>query len=131
MSETTAATHIKQVWTIGIPVSDQDRALAFYQGTLGFEVRMDAAYGPGQRWIEVAPPGARTTVALVRTEPGDPIGVDTGIRFATGDAAADHVALKGRGVDVDDEVIPYPVPMFVMRDPDGNRLIMVEATPQG
>lgn len=127
----TTATGITQVWTVGIPVSDQDRALAFYQGTLGFEARMDATYGPGQRWIEVAPPGATTTVALVRTEPGEPIGVDTGIRFATGDAAADHVALKARGVDVDADLIPYPVPMFVMRDPDGNRLIMVETTPPG
>ena len=131
MGKQQAATGITQVWTIGIPVSDQDRALAFYQGTLGFESRMDATYGPGQRWIEVAPPGATTTVALVRTEPGDPIGIDTGIRFATGDAAADHAALMARGADVDADLIPYPVPMFVMRDPDGNRLIMVETTPPG
>ena len=68
----------------------------------------------------------RPSIALVRARSDDPAGIDTGIRFATEDAAADHAALKARGVDADAEVIPYPVPMFILRDPDGNRLIMVE-----
>lgn len=63
MSEQTR-THIKEVRTITIPVSDPERALAFYAGKLGFETRLDATFGQGQRWIEVAPPGAATTVAL-------------------------------------------------------------------
>ena len=47
------------------PSSDQDAALEFYVGTLGFEKRLDGEFGDGQRWIEVAPPGAETTIALV------------------------------------------------------------------
>jgi catechol 2,3-dioxygenase-like lactoylglutathione lyase family enzyme len=127
MTEKTG-TRITQVHTVGIPVSDQDRGLAFYTGKLGFEVRMDADFGPGQRWIEVAPPGAATSLALVPASEQAPSGVDTGIRFATGDAAADHADLLAQGVDVDPKVLRWPgvPPMFVLRDPDGNRLVVVE-----
>jgi catechol 2,3-dioxygenase-like lactoylglutathione lyase family enzyme len=128
MSETKTKTKtlITQVGTIGVPVADQDRALAFYIEKLGFEKRMDAPYGKGERWIEVAPPGAVTTIALVRAREGAPAGIDTQVRFATKDAEADHAALRARGVDADAEVMRYPVPMFVFRDADGNRLIIVE-----
>jgi catechol 2,3-dioxygenase-like lactoylglutathione lyase family enzyme len=119
-------TRITQVGTVGIPVDDQDRALGFYVEKLGFETRMDLPYGDGERWIEVAPPGAATTIALVRTSGRSPSGVDTGVRFSTEDAAADHRALQAGGVDVDAEIIPYPVPMFTFRDPDGNRLVIVQ-----
>lgn len=126
MSGTQTPTHITDVHTIGIPVSDVDRALDFYVGQLGLEVRMDAAYGEGERWVELAPRGASTTLALIRSQPGIPTGIETQVRLASSDAAADHGALRARGVDVDAEIIPYPVPMFVFRDPDGNRLIVVE-----
>ena len=78
MTET--KTHITGVRTVGIPVSDQDRAIAFYTGTLGLEKRLDVPFGDG-RWVEVAPAGAVTSVALVRTHAGDPIGVETGVRL--------------------------------------------------
>jgi catechol 2,3-dioxygenase-like lactoylglutathione lyase family enzyme len=107
-------------------VLDQDEALAFYRDKLGFEVRMDAPYGEGERWVEVAPRGAPTTLALVQSHDGYPAGIDTGLRLSTTDALADHSALRAAGVDADAEVIPYPVPMFVLRDPDGNVLYIVE-----
>jgi catechol 2,3-dioxygenase-like lactoylglutathione lyase family enzyme len=129
MSATETNVQITQVGTIGVPVSDQDRALEFYVGKLGFETRIDYPYGEGERWIEVAPPGAATTIALVRAGAGDPVGVDTRLRFTTADAAADHATMHARGIDVDPEVIPYPVPMFVFRDPDGNRLVVVQRLP--
>ena len=119
-------TNITDVGTVGIPVADQDRALAFYRDTLGFEVRMDASFGEGLRWIEVAPSGATTSIAITTTLEGHPVGVDTGIRLSTGDARSDHAALSAAGVDVDAEVLPYPVPMFTFRDPDGNTLYIVE-----
>jgi predicted enzyme related to lactoylglutathione lyase len=120
-------TRITQVRTVAIPVTDQDRAIAFYTEKLGFEVRIDGDFGPGQRWIEVAPAGGTTSVALVRAE-GAPAGVDTGVRFSTEDAAADHAQLKAQGVDVDEELIQWPgvPPMFALRDLDGNRLVIVE-----
>jgi catechol 2,3-dioxygenase-like lactoylglutathione lyase family enzyme len=126
MSKTEPSTYITQVHTIGIPIADQDRALAFYVEKLGFEKRMDVPYGKGERWVEVAPPGAATTIALVRAREGDPIGIDTQVRFSTRDAGADHAALRARGVDADAEIMRYPVPMFVFRDADGNRLRIVE-----
>ncbi len=115
---------ITEIGTVGVPVTDQDRALEFYVGVLGFEKRMDAPFGPA-RWIEVVPPGARTSVALEFKESA---GVDTGIRLTTSDAAADHEALRAAGVDVDAEIMrmEFVPPMFALRDPDGNRLILVE-----
>jgi catechol 2,3-dioxygenase-like lactoylglutathione lyase family enzyme len=124
--ETTS--RITQVHTVGVPVTDQERALEFYVGKLGFEKRLDAPFGPGQRWLEVAPPGAATTIALVAPREGVPTGVETGIRFESEDADADHADLIARGVDADPEVMRFGggvPPMFYFRDPDGNRLIIV------
>ena len=124
---TRTAISIAGVRTIGIPVADQDRALAFYEGTLGMEKRLDGEFAPGMRWIEVAPKGGETSIALVQSTPVTPSGVDTQIRLATDDAAAAHAGLVANGVDADAEIIPYPVPMFTFRDPDGNTLVIVEA----
>jgi catechol 2,3-dioxygenase-like lactoylglutathione lyase family enzyme len=126
MSRTDTGSHITGVRTVAVPVADQDRALEFYVEKLGFEIRMDAAYGEGQRWIEVAPKGSATSIALAPSGASYPAGIDTGVRLTTDDAAADHADLLARGVDADAEVIPYPVPMFSFRDPDGNRLVLVE-----
>ena len=60
----TQPTQITQVGTVIVTVHDQDRAIEFYVDKLGFEKRMDAPFGPGGRWIEVAPAGAATTIAL-------------------------------------------------------------------
>jgi hypothetical protein len=48
----------------------------------------------------------------------------------TRDAAADHAYLRSAGIDTDKEILQRPVPMFAFRDPDGNRLVIVEA-PKG
>jgi hypothetical protein len=55
------------------------------------------------------------------------VGVETGVRFTTEDAAGDHAALRARGVDADD-VLRWPgVPaMFAFRDQDGNGMEIVE-----
>jgi predicted enzyme related to lactoylglutathione lyase len=121
------STRISDVRTVAVPVGDQQRALDFYGGVLGFETRMDSPF-PGGRWIEVAAPGATTTIALAAAQEGTASGVDTGIRFTTADATADHTALAAAGVDVDTEVLRFPgvPPMFSFRDPDGNTLYVVE-----
>jgi catechol 2,3-dioxygenase-like lactoylglutathione lyase family enzyme len=119
-------THVTRIGTVVVPVGDQDRALEFYVGTLGFEVRMDAPFAEGMRWVEVAPPGAETTIALVPPQ-GAPYGIE--VSFATANAEADHAELQGRGVDADAELIrmgDFVPPMFTFRDPDGNRFRMVE-----
>lgn len=129
MSETKTGSRIIDVRTVGVPVTDQDAALAFYGGKLGFEKRLDVPFGDGNRWIEVAPPGAATTIALMPAAGHTAIGIDTHIRLTTADAAADHADLKSKGVDVDADVIPYPMPMFSFRDPDGNTLYLVQRMP--
>ena len=120
-------TRITDVRTVGVPVADQNRALEFYVDKLGFEKRLDVPMGEGKRWIEVAPPEAVTTIALVASHEGVPTGVETGIRFKTRDADTDHGDLRARGVDVDEvlrwEGVP---PMFAFRDADGNGLEIVE-----
>ena len=123
-----ATTQITGLRTVGVPVTDQDRALKFYIGTLGFAKRADFPSGDGGRWIEVAPPGAATTIALVPAREGAPVGVETGIRLTTGDAGADHAALLARGVDADPEILRWPgvPPMFSFRDQDANRLVLIE-----
>jgi lactoylglutathione lyase len=125
----TDQTAIDDVMTIGVPVSDQDRALDFYLEALGFEKRRDYPTPQiGGRWIEVAPPGASVTIALVPARDDAPAGVETGIRLKTGDAAAVHARLEAGGVDVG-ELLHWPgvPPMFALHDPDGNALRIVEA----
>ena len=127
MTETVRGTRIVDMEGVAVPVRDQDRALRFYVDKLGFEVRRDVSMAEGGRWIQVAPPTASTAVALVAAREGDPVGLDTGINFATSDAEADHADLLAQGVDVD-ELLRWPgVPvMFAFRDGDGNGLKIIE-----
>jgi lactoylglutathione lyase len=122
-----ATAQINGLRTVGVPVSNQDRALEFYVGHLGLETRMDAVFGPGQRWIEVAPAGAATTIALVPAREGVPTGVETGIRLTSPDVDAVHEYLKSQGADADDVLRWEGVPaMFALRDQDGNGLEIIE-----
>ena len=123
----TRRTPITGLHTVGIPVTDQDRALAFFEA-LGCETRLDVPMGEGARWIEVALPGTTVSLALERAGAGRPAGVETGIRLTTGDADEANASLRSRGVDADD-VLRWPgvPPMFAFRDQDGNGLEIVEA----
>ena len=129
MSSTQTATGISQVGTVIVPVSDQDRAIDFYTGKLGFEKRADIPMGEQMRWVEVAPAGAATTIAIVPPREGEPVGVQTRVAFATDDVDATHASLLAQGVDADGEVMrmggPVP-PMFFFRDPDGNSSLIVQ-----
>ena len=125
---TPQARHVTAIHTVAVPVSDQQQALAFYVEILGLEKRRDTPFGPS-RWIEVAPRGASTSIALTALPDDTGSGVDTGIRLTTSDAEADHAALRACGVDVDREIMrmgDHVPPMFTFRDPDGNRLVMVQ-----
>ena len=119
---------IATITTIGVPVTDQERALGFYTETLGLEKQLDVPLPQfGGRWITVAPPGSVTTIALVPAHEGVPAGVETGIRLASPDAAAAHQQLLDRGVDVGEllrwDGVP---PMFAFHDPDGNGLEIIQ-----
>lgn len=129
MNSSESSTSISEIATVLVPVSDQDRALEFYLGKLGFEKRADTPFGRGDRWVEVAPPGARTTLALMPPREGESVGIETRVSFRTDNIDGDHEALLARGVDADPEVMrmgdPVP-PMFFFRDQDGNRFFMVQ-----
>ena len=120
---------ITHVGRVMVPVADQDTAIAFYTDTLGFSLTADVPFGEGDRWVEVAPPGGGTTIALVPPQGDYQPGRMTGIALDSPDPKADHAALKAAGVDVDaelmggDGVVPL---LFFLRDLDGNHLMIVE-----
>ena len=119
------STTINDVRTVGINVADQDAAIDFYVGTLGFEKRLDAPMSETTRWIEVAPPGASTSIAL--SAAADAAGADTGVRFTVPDADSERGAMQARGVTVG-ELLRFDgvPPMYTFDDPDGNRFYVVE-----
>jgi lactoylglutathione lyase len=119
-------THITGIRTVSIPVGDQEAALLFYSGTLGFTVLRDNPTPNGGRWIELAPGGDNAIVTL------EPAAAEVtrgaiGIRFTTDSAEAAHAALLAADVDVD-EILRWPgVPaMFAFRDPEGNAFSITE-----
>ena len=131
MADTKSKTRISEVGAVMIPVSDQDKAIEFYVEKLGFEKRSDTPFGDGNRWVEVAPAGADTAIALVEPRPQDSVGVEVPVGLNSTDVDGDHADLKAKGVDVDEEVSrmgdPVP-PMFWFRDQDGNTLMVVQRT---
>jgi len=134
MSKVTSKLNLTQVGRVCVTVADTDRAIDFYVDTLGFEKVVDLPMGPDMRWVEVALPGTVTTIALAPPPQGQEAGgSQTGICLDTKDVDADHAALGGAGVDVDEQVTRWGgnvPPMFWLRDPDGNSLIIVEPSAQ-
>ncbi len=121
---------ITQIGRVMVPVSDQDEAIAFYTGTLGFSLAADVPFGEGERWVEVAPPAGGTAIALVPPHGEYQTGRMTGVALESADPRADHAELKAKGVDVDAEMMggDGTVPLlFFFRDHDGNHLMIVEA----
>jgi hypothetical protein len=116
------------VRSVAVPVTDQDAAKSLLE-QLGFTVSMDAELQPGFRWIEMGLAGGETSLALVRTGPELPTGIDTGIRLATDDARAARAAVEGAGLDAG-ELLDWPdVPlMFSFVDLDGNRFYVSETS---
>jgi catechol 2,3-dioxygenase-like lactoylglutathione lyase family enzyme len=122
------------VTSIGVAmftVADQDAALAFYTEKLGFEVRGDIRFGENgeNRWLEVAPPGSTARLALNPPMGNQPGG--GGIGVETPDVHAEHARLKGiGGIDLDEPMTAPGAPLlFMLRDPDGNHIAVVETPP--
>lgn len=135
-------------WTLEVvcvPVSDVDRAKAFYAGQLGFDVDFDTAFDDDMRAVQLTPPGSGCSVAIgkgIFDWPGVPFpAVDMvpgslhGLRLVVRDIRAAHAELVSRGVGVTaihvygedlrlrpcrdgDEL--HNVGFFLLSDPDGN-----------
>ncbi len=117
---------ITHVETVAVYVSDQQRARNFYVDQLGFELRKDTSMGPEERalrWIEVAPSGAQTVLALF-TPLGleDRIGTNSGLVFLCDDIETTTAELKDRGVTFSQEPTMIPSGWWAQfEDPDGNQ----------
>jgi lactoylglutathione lyase len=111
-------------------VADQDAALAFYTDKLGFEVRADVRFGENEemRWLEVAPPGSTARLALNPPMADEPGGSAIGVE--TADVLGEHARLRAiGGIDLDPEPegrTPGAPLLFMLRDPDGNTVFVVE-----
>ena len=106
---------------VAIPVSDVDRAKAFYTERVGFHADHDQTVSDDMRFVQLTPPGSACSIALgkgiVEGQPGSA----KGLQLVVADADAAHAELSGRGVDVSD-VQDLPWGRFVFfEDPDGNR----------
>lgn len=110
---------------ISIPVTDQDRAKAFYVDKLGLDCLADAPFGAGCRWVTVAPPGAETILCLATWYQNMKPGGIEGLYFVVDDIEAEYATLVSRGVEFDKPPYSEPFGKFALfRDPDGNRLIL-------
>jgi predicted enzyme related to lactoylglutathione lyase len=111
---------------IGIPVSDQDRALAFYTEKLGFEIATDQPMGPGKRWIELSIAHAQTRVVLFTPDGHeDRIGTFFNGALACDNVEATYRQLSQRGVEFVEPPTRQPWVTFAkFRDPDGNIFVL-------
>jgi catechol 2,3-dioxygenase-like lactoylglutathione lyase family enzyme len=106
---------------VAIPVSDVDRAKAFYTDKAGFNADHDFTVSDEIRFVQLTPPGSACSIAigrgLVDTQPGSA----AGLQLVVSDINAARDELVGRGVDAG-EVQDFPWGRFVFfADPDGNR----------
>lgn len=129
-SMTTTTASSASLTTAMFTVSDQDVALAFYTGPLGWEVRSDVRFGPDgeSRWLEVAPAGSVARLALNAPMGGSPGGASIGVEVP--DVVGEHGRLAAvGGIDLDPapEQVPGGPLMFSLRDPDGNHVWVVSA----
>jgi catechol 2,3-dioxygenase-like lactoylglutathione lyase family enzyme len=121
---------ITKVQLFSLAVSDQDRSRHFYVDTLGFELVADNAMGPDQRWVQVRPPGAETSITLVTWFDTMPPGTTKGTVLETDDLDADVASLRERGVVIDEGIQEMPWGRFVtFDDPDGNGIVLQETAP--
>ena len=121
-----AITHLQ---LISLPVADQDRSRDFYVDVLGFDLVRDNPMGPDQRWVQVAPKGAKTSITLVTWFPTMPPGSVKGTVLETDDLDGDVAALTANGVRIEGGIQEQPWGRFAtFDDPDGNGIVLQETS---
>lgn len=110
----------------GIPVKDQERALAFYRDKLGFKVATDQPMGPGQRWIELRIGGSETRVVLFTPEGHeDRVGTFFNGSFEADDVQKTFDELKAKGVEfVKEPKTEVWGTSAIFRDSEGNQFVL-------
>ena len=105
---------------VQVPVSDVDRAKAFYVEKLGFNADHDHQVSDELRFVQLTPPGSACSIALTSGAHQMKPGSIDGLQMVVDDAEASRRELAGRGVEVSD-VQTFPWGTFVFfQDPDGN-----------
>jgi predicted enzyme related to lactoylglutathione lyase len=116
---------------VAIPVSDVDRAKAFYTEKVGFNADHDYTVSEDIRFVQLTPPGSACSIALGKGIVDAPAGSVRGLQLVVADADAARLELAGRGVVVT-EVQDFPWGRFVFfEDPDGNRWSLQEIVRRG
>ena len=115
---------------VAVPVSDTDRAKAFYADQVGFHVDYDHRVSDELRFVQLTPPGSACSIALgIGISTKEPGSLD-GLQIVVSDVAAAREQLVSRGVDAS-EVQDFPWGKFVFfRDPDGNGWALQELPPR-
>lgn len=116
---------------VAVPVSDVDRAKAFYTEQAGFNADHDHTVSDEMRFVQLTPPGSSCSIAIgkgiVEGEPGS----IQGLQMTVTDVQAAHRELVQRGVDVSDvEHLPWGSFVF-FNDPDGNKWAVQQIPPRG
>jgi len=112
-----------------VPVTDVDRAKAFYVERAGFLADHDHAVHDGLRFVQLTPPGSECSIAIGVGLTDAPVG-SARAQLVVGDIAAAHEELRSRGVEVSD-VQTFPWGSFVFfEDPDGNRWSVQQLPPR-
>ena len=116
---------IRGVKFASIPVSDQDRALAFYTEKLGFRVVTDQPFDDQQRWIELGIPGAETRVVLFNPSSSLQPGNFMNLTLWSDDVEGTVRELKSKGVEIVREPSKAPWGTFaIFKDIDGNSFVL-------
>jgi catechol 2,3-dioxygenase-like lactoylglutathione lyase family enzyme len=107
---------------VGVPVSDVDRAIAFYTEKAGFHLDVDVTVREGLRFVQLTPPGSACSICIgVGITDEMAPGSVKGLQLVVSDIDAARAELAGRGMEVS-EVDVQPWGSFVsFSDPDGNR----------
>jgi predicted enzyme related to lactoylglutathione lyase len=105
---------------VPIPVTDVDRAKAFYTEQAGFNADHDHTVSDEVRFVQLTPPGSACSISLGKGIVDTPPGSVQGLMLVVSDVAAARAELADRGVEVSD-VQEFPWGSFVFfSDPDGN-----------
>lgn len=116
-----------RIVSVSIRVADQDAAIGFFTGVLGFELTSDVEAWPGARWVELSLPDSEVTLVLLPPDSEIPVAV----RLETPDARAAHRRVGDAGVALHNEQVLHldgSPPMFHFSDPDGNDFVYLQST---
>ena len=121
---------ISHISFVSIPVTDQDRALAFWRDAMGFQVTVDAEFMPGVRWIMLKCGDARTEIHLDKVEAITPSERPT-LPLIAPDVPGAVQALRDKGVQIVAEPKPAEwneaVTYALIRDSEGNVILLASA----